>query len=37
MLWFYLQGFQRLEEVFNREGKAVDDLLNIAKVSFFFM
>ncbi|ESR58730.1 p-loop containing nucleoside triphosphate hydrolases superfamily protein [Citrus sinensis] len=25
------EGLQRLEEVFNREGKAVDDLLNIAK------
>ncbi|XP_044503496.1 nucleolar GTP-binding protein 1 [Mangifera indica] len=25
------EGMERLEEIFNREGKAVDDLLNIAK------
>ncbi|KAF9626401.1 hypothetical protein IFM89_033220 [Coptis chinensis] len=26
------EGIKKLEEIFNREGKAVDDLLNIAKV-----
>lgn len=33
MICFYLQGMERLEEIFNREGKAVDDLLNVAKVT----
>ncbi|KAJ4727332.1 nucleolar GTP-binding protein 1 [Melia azedarach] len=26
------EGMERLEEIFNREGKAVDDLLNVAKI-----
>lgn len=28
----YMQGMKKLEDIFNHEGKAVDDLLNIAKV-----
>lgn len=35
LLHLYLQGMERLEEFFIREGKAVDDLLNVAKVSPF--
>lgn len=34
--YYFLQGMERLEEIFNCEGKAVDDLLNIAKVSLSF-
>ena len=40
-----MQGMKKLEDIFNHEGKAADDLLNIAKVSlilktrgcFFFL
>jgi hypothetical protein len=29
-----MQGMKKIEEIFNREAKAVDDLLHIAKVFF---
>lgn len=32
LLLFYFKGMRRLEETFSRERKAVDDLLDIAKV-----